>query len=53
MLRILMHAQGPAADAAAAEVAGLLPLSGDDVDEVAIEAVDQQAAGRDGDELQQ
>jgi acetyl-CoA carboxylase carboxyl transferase subunit beta len=53
MLRILMHAQGPAADAAPPEVAGLLPLSGDDVDEVAIEAVDQQAAGRDGDELQQ
>jgi acetyl-CoA carboxylase carboxyl transferase subunit beta len=53
MLRILMHAHGPAADGAAAEVAGLLPLSGDDVNEVAIEAVDQQAAGRDGDELQQ
>jgi acetyl-CoA carboxylase carboxyl transferase subunit beta len=53
MLRILMHAQGPAADGAPAEVAGLLPLSGDDVDEVVIEAVDQQAAGRDGDELQQ
>jgi acetyl-CoA carboxylase carboxyl transferase subunit beta len=53
ILRILMPSQGAAADGTAAEDDGLLRLSADDANEVAIEVVDQRAAGRSGDELQQ
>jgi hypothetical protein len=53
ILRILMPRQTVAADGAQAEESGRLALSDDEVNEVAIEVVDQQAAGRSGDELQQ
>jgi acetyl-CoA carboxylase carboxyl transferase subunit beta len=53
ILRILMPPQGAAADGAAAEESGLLPLTADDANEVEVEVADQQAAGRGGDELQQ
>jgi len=52
ILRILMPPQGAAADGAAAHEIGLLPLSAEDANEVAVEIADQPA-GRGGDELQQ
>ena len=52
ILRILMPSPDAATDGVAAEERGLLALSADDADEVAIEVADQPA-GRGRDELQQ